>query len=379
MRRPRPPRVVVASDSFKGSRTSTQVGTAVRAGILDAVPDAEVVVVPVADGGEGTLAAALASGFEPLPATVHGPTGELVDTVVAVRAADRTVVVEMADACGLGRLPGGVLRPLETSSRGLGDAIRAALAVRPRTLVVAVGGSASTDGGAGMLSALGARIVGRGGEQLPDGGAALARVTAVDLTTIDPRLRDVDVVLAADVDSPLLGPRGAAAVFGPQKGATPDAVSVLEDALAHWASVVAPEGAGRPGAGAAGGVGFALLAVVGARRRPGVDLVLDLVGLDAVVSGADLVVTGEGSLDAQTAAGKAVAGVARRGAAAGVPVVAVCGRTSLRAKDIHSLGLESAYSLGDLEPDVSRSMTDADALLRHTGARIARERLSRPV
>lgn len=379
------PHVVVASDAFKGSAGSPEVGEAVRRGILDVVPAASVVVVPVADGGEGTVVAALASGFEPVPTTVHGPTGDPVlatlavreDPAVDVRGPDhRTVVVEMADACGLGRLPGGVPAPLKASSRGLGEAIRAALDLHPDTLVIGVGGSASTDGGAGMLAALGARLLDRSGATLGDGGAALVDLDRYDPGTLDGRLQDVDLVLAADVDSPLLGPQGAAAVFGPQKGAGPGDVARLEAGLLRWAEVTAPEAVGLPGAGAAGGVGFALLALLGARRRPGVELVLDLVGLDGALLGADLVVTGEGSLDDQTLAGKAVAGVAAAAREHGVPVVAVCGVDRLGPEAAHRLGLAGTYPLSALEPDPVRSIEQAPDLLRHIAARIARERLS---
>jgi glycerate kinase len=337
-----------------------------------------VTVVPVADGGEGTVAAALAAGFDPVTAPVHGPTGDPVTATLAVRGAgeDRTVVVEMADACGLSRLPGSHPAPLVASSRGLGEAVRAALDLRPRTVVVGVGGSASTDGGAGMLSALGARAVDAHGATLGDGGAALADVVAVDASGLDPRLGTVELVLAADVDSPLTGPRGAAHVFGPQKGATPAQVELLDAALARWASVVAPDDTDLPGAGAAGGVGYALLAVLGAVRRPGVDVVLDLVGIDAALEGADLVVTGEGTLDAQTSAGKAVTGVVRRAQAHAVPVVAVCGVDELGAEDLSAMGLAATYPLSDLEPDPGRSVRHAEELLRRQGARLAEEWLT---
>jgi glycerate 2-kinase len=371
------PRVVVASDAFKGSLTSAEVGAAVALGIRDVVPSAEVAVVPVADGGEGTVAAACWAGFDPVPATVAGPTGQPVEATLAVGpfGGRRTVVVEMADACGLGRLPDATPAPLTASSRGLGEALRAALDLEPALLVVGVGGSASTDGGAGMLAALGARVLDAAGEDLPDGGAALARVATVDTAGLDSRLGRVSIVLAADVDSPLTGPRGAARVFGPQKGATAEDVEVLDAALARWAEVVAPAAAAVPGAGAAGGVGFALMGVLGATRRPGVDVVLDLVGLDASLAGADLVVTGEGALDDQTLAGKAVTGVTRLARGRRVPVVAVCGTDLLGPARAAALGLAGVYALSDLEPDPVRSITGARELVRRTAARIARERL----
>ncbi|HQV83522.1 MAG TPA: glycerate kinase [Ornithinibacter sp.] len=415
----RAPRVVVASDSFKGSLTSLEVGDAVRLGLLDVAPHAEVVVVPVADGGEGTVAAALAAGWHAVPVAVHGPTGLSVTATVAVRdgredlapipVAEQGLIpivalVEMADVCGLGRLPDAVPAPLTASSRGLGEAIHAALDLGAAEVIVGVGGSASTDGGAGMLAVLGARLLDASGVDLPDGGAALTRLTHLDLSGLDPRLAHTSIALAADVDSPLLGPTGAAAVFAPQKGATPAEVDLLEAALTHWADTVESRpdvpistnrslqgqeggvprvtywsmGGRMPGAGAAGGVGFALMAVLGAHRRSGIDLVLDLVGLDAALTGADLVITGEGSLDAQTLTGKAVRGVATRATAHGIPVVAVCGRLALDDADLTTLGLSAAYPLSDLEPDPERSMADAARLLRHTGKRIARDWLSHP-
>ncbi len=367
--------MVVASDAFKGSLTSLEVGDAVRLGLLDVAPHAEVVVVPVADGGEGTVAAALASGWAGVAADVHGPTGEPVSATLAGRGT--TVLVEMADACGLGRLPDAVPAPLTASSRGLGEAILAALDLGAAEIIVGVGGSASTDGGAGLLRALGARLLDVDGVDLPDGGAALAGLAHLDLTGLDPRLTTTRLVLAADVDSPLLGPAGAAAVFAPQKGATAAEVAQLEAALAHWATAVEAH-PWMPGAGAAGGVGFALLAVLGAQRASGVDVVLDLVGLDSALTGADLVVTGEGSLDAQTLAGKAVRGVAQRAAAHGIPVVAVCGRLALDDADLSALGVRAAYPLSDLEADPRRSIEDAAALLRRVGQQLAREWFSRP-
>ena len=385
--------MVIASDSFKGSLSSLDVADAVRLGLLDVSPTAQVTTVAVADGGEGTVAAALDAGWEGAPVEVPGPTGDPVTATLAVlrRSGRVTVLVEMADTCGLGRLPGGVPAPLTASSRGLGVAVRGALDLGADEVVIGVGGSASTDGGSGMLAALGARLQDASGHDLRDGGAALAGLARLDLSGLDPRLATTRLVLAADVDSPLLGPNGAAAVFAPQKGATPADVAVLEAALTRWADVVSTttqvsaSGATSTnrsmlpqlaGAGAAGGVGFALLAVLGAERRSGVDVVLDLVGLEATLAGADLVVTGEGALDEQTLAGKAVAGVARRARAHGIPVVAVCGRLDLDAPGLAALGVRAAYPLTDLESEPARSRADAPDLLRRTARRIAQDWLS---
>ncbi len=375
-------RVIVGCDKFKGSLTAAQVTEAVRLGVLDACPSATVVEIAVADGGDGTVDAAVAAGFDRRHVTVSGPTAEPVSASVAVRG--RTAVVELADCCGLARLPGGVPAPLTASSRGLGEAIGYALGMADE-LIVGVGGSASTDGGAGMLTALGARLFDAGGRPLPEGGGALVDLATLDLTGLDPRLGGADIVLAGDVTSPLLGPHGAAAVFGPQKGADPDQVALLQDGLTRWAAVVCAtlgdvdegDGNGTPrhlaelaGAGAAGGVGFAALAVLGARRRPGIEVVLELANAATVFAGAQLIITGEGSLDGQSLLGKTPAGVAQVARAAGVPVVAVCGRRRLDDAALARAGFSDCRALTDLEPDESRCLREAAPLLRRLTERL---------
>ena len=320
-------RVVVAPDKFKGSLTAAQVAERVAAGLTRAAPGVDVVQVPVADGGDGTLEAALSAGYRRVPVRAEGPTGEPVDTAYAER--DGVAVVELADVSGLRRLPGGRLAARAASSYGTGQVIRAALDVGCRRIVLGVGGSACTDGGAGMVQALGGRLRDARGAEVGRGGAALAAVESLDLTGLHPALRQTEVVVASDVDNPLLGPRGAAAVYGPQKGATPEVVKELDAALAHFADVV-EEAVGRrlrdePGAGAAGGTGFGLMAFCDAELRPGVELALDSLDADRVFEGACLVITAEGRLDSQTLAGKVPVGVARRARRHGVPVVAVGG------------------------------------------------------
>lgn len=378
--------VVVAPDKFKGSLSAADVAAAVASGLRDAVPGVEVTLCPVADGGDGTLEAALSAGFERVPVRVAGPLGDPVDTAYAVRGG--LAVVELADACGLVRMPAGRLAPLTASSAGLGEVVKAALDAGCRQLVIGVGGSASTDGGAGLLSALGVRLLDADGAPLPPGGGALARLDRVDLSGLHPRVRDTEVVLASDVDNPLLGPRGAARVYGPQKGATDDDIEVLEAALSRWSRLLG-QASGRsdgaaghpaaevPGAGAAGGVGFAAIAALGATARPGIDLLLDLTGFRDRLAGASLVVTGEGSLDAQTLSGKAPAGVAAAARAAGVPVVAVAGRNLLTPDDLAAAGIRTAYALSDIEPDPARSMTDAASLLRRLSGVLAADWLAR--
>jgi glycerate kinase len=376
-------RVVVAPDKFKGSLSAAEVAAAVAAGLLAEVPSATVVQVPVGDGGEGTLAAALAAGFDRVPLRVAGPTGAPLPSALAVRG--RTAVVEMAAASGLAVLPDGVPAPLTATSLGIGQLVRAALDRGCTEVVLGIGGSACTDGGAGLLIGLGARLTDAAGRDLPPGGGSLAELHRVDLTGLDPRLRATRVVLATDVDNPLLGPSGAAAVYGPQKGATPGDVDLLEAALARWVTglsdVLGPRAgavAAEPGAGAAGGVGYACLAALDAVRRPGIDVVLDLVGFAGLLPGVDLVVTGEGSLDAQTLRGKAPAGVAARARAAGVPVVAVTGRCLLADADLRRAGIAAAYALTDLDPDPARCMRQAGPLLQRLAGRVARDTLLTP-
>lgn len=371
-------RVLVAPDKFKGSLDAADVAAAVARGIRRVDAEASVRCLPVADGGDGTLAAALAAGFERVPVEVSGPTGDAHESAFA--RSGSTAVVEMADACGLALLPPDGLAPLTASSRGLGDAVGAALDAGCREIVVGIGGSASTDGGSGMLSALGARVLGPDGEAVADGGAALADVTQLDLSGLHPALREARVVVACDVDNPLLGARGAAAVYGPQKGAGPGDVARLEDALARWADVVGATTGGdlrsAEGAGAAGGVGFAALAVLGADLSPGIDLVLDLVGFDDAVASCDLVVTGEGALDEQSLNGKAPIGVATRARAAGADVVAVCGQRALDDAALHGAGIAAAYALTEVEPDVATCIREPAPILEGLGEQIARRHLA---
>ncbi len=359
-------KVLVAPDKFKGSLTAAEVASAVASGLADVHPGLAVQELPVADGGDGTVDAAVAAGYERVRVPARGPTGEPVTASYAVRG--DTAVVELAEASGLHRLPGAPA-PLTATSAGTGDVIAAAVRAGCRRIVLGVGGSACTDGGAGMLAVLGARLLDEAGRELPFGGAALARLASLDVSGMS----EVDIELASDVDNPLYGPRGAAAVYGPQKGASPDDVERLDAALRHWASIAGPEFAERPGAGAAGGVGFAAMAVLGARMRPGIELLLDLLGFDAALTGASLVVTGEGSLDEQTLSGKAPAGVARLAAAKGIPCVAVSGRCRLSSADLTAAGISAAYALTDLEPDPGRCMAEAAPLLRRLARRLAED------
>jgi len=350
----------------------------VAAGIGRVVPSSNITMLPVADGGEGTLDAALANGFTRVDRTVNGPTGEPVATAFARKG--RTAVVEMADACGLSRLPDREPRALTASSRGLGEIIAAALDAGCRELVIGIGGSASTDGGAGMIAALGARLLDSQGAAVLDGGAALADLDLLDLSGLHPAIAESEVVVACDVDNPLIGERGAAAVYGPQKGATATDIAELDTALGHFADLVASStGADHrdaAGAGAAGGVGFAAIGVMGAQLSPGISLMLDLLGFADAVTSQDLVVTGEGSLDEQSLHGKAPVGVADAAGRAGVPVVAVCGIRQLDDARLRAAGIAAAYALLDVEPDPEICMAEAARLLERLGEQLARDHLT---
>ena len=368
-------RVVVASDKFKGSLTSAEVAAAVGAGVRRVCPDATVVPVPVADGGDGTLAAAIGAGFTLVPIVASGPTGEQVHSGYARR--DNTAVVELADVSGLVRLPEGRPAPMTATTYGTGELIAAAIDAGCTRIVLGIGGSASTDGGTGLVAALTSPRPITHLETTP-GDWEQAIACSQTPGVVAARLEGVQVVVACDVDNPLTGARGAAAVYGPQKGATPEQVVELDGRLGAWADRVA-EQTGRdlrdvPGAWAAGGVGFAALALLGAELRPGIELVLEMVGFEEQLAGADLVITGEGALDEQTLHGKAVAGVA---AASGeVPVVAVCGVNRLEPHRLQDIGVQAAYALTDLEPDVQRCIAEPKPLLERLGERIAVEHLT---
>ena len=369
--------VLVAPDKFKGSLSAPEVADCVIRGLQTVDGGIDAIAIPVADGGEGTLAAALAAGFDRVPVVASGPTGFPVQTAYARR--DGLAVIEMADVSGLGRLPDSRSEPLCASSTGTGEVIAAALDAGCTSIVLGIGGSACTDGGAGLAQALGASVLDAHGRHLPAGGAALAAIDTVDLSGVHPGVAEADVVVACDVDNPLTGPTGAATVYGPQKGASAADVALLELAMQRWAAAVAvatgSDLSDRPGAGAAGGIGFAGFAVLGGSMRSGTDLILDLVGFHDRLDGARLVITGEGSLDTQTLRGKAPAGVAAAAAAAGVRTVAVCGTSTLSPADLHDAGIDTAYPLTDLEPDVARCMTDAAPLLERLGQQIARDEL----
>lgn len=348
-------RLLIAPAPFKGSLSAAQAAVAMAAGARRAVPEnlLSLDAVPLADGGEGTLdAVQRARGGVPRSVSARDPLGRPIQAAYLMLD-DGTAVIEMAAASGLPLLAPHERDPLRASTHGTGDLIAAAVAAGARRLIIGVGGSATVDGGAGMAQALGVGLLDAAGQPLAPGGGALRQLTHIDLAHLPRNLCDVSIEVLCDVRNPLTGLTGAAEVFGPQKGATPEMVRALDEGLRHFAQAVESEGyadgglARQPGAGAAGGLAFGLAAVLGARLLPGIDVIMDLLDLRARVRAADLVVSGEGQLDGQTAGGKVIAGLARLAREAGVPLVAIAGRVAPDAAGLYEQGLSAAFSLAD--------------------------------
>lgn len=370
-------KVVIAPDSFKESLSAAEVAAAIAAGLREVWPQAELVCRPMADGGEGTLAALIAAtGGEQCERVVRGPLGEPVTAQWGWIAQSRSAVIEMAAASGLQLVPAARRDVLRACTFGTGELILAALEAGAERIVLGFGGSATNDGGSGMLRALGARFEDAEGRPLPPGGAALAQLARLDLSGLDPRLAQVDFEVACDVDNPLCGPRGASQVFGPQKGATPEQVRQLDAALGHFADVCAQtlghDERDLPGSGAAGGIGFAARSFLGASFRPGIELVAEVSGLEQALSGADLVITGEGRIDEQTLHGKTPMGVATIAKRHGVPVVALAGSLGAGYQQLYGHGIDAAFSLAPGPISLAEALAEAPRLLHQRAADIAR-------
>jgi glycerate kinase len=366
------PRIVIAPDKFKGTLTAAAAARHLADGFRAADPWIEVELVPVADGGDGWLDAFFAAGYDRVPVIASGPTGAPMRTSW-VRSG-RQAVVELAAICGLALL-GEQRAPLTATSRGVGEVIAAALAAGCDRILLGIGGSASTDGGLGMVQALGARVLDADGTDVPPDALGAERATRLELDGLRAALRTAVLEVACDVDNPLTGPDGAAAVYAPQKGADPAQIDRLDAALTRWADLVAAAtGVDHRtdwGAGAAGGVGFAAVALLGAVLRPGADLLLDALGFADRVRGADLVITGEGRLDAQTLHGKAPARVAAVAGAAGVPVVAVVGECSLGPVEVRAVGFGAVHTLRESASYLDEPLRAPGPLLQRIGERIA--------
>ncbi len=343
-------KIVIAPQAFKGSISALDVAHAMREGVLRAVPDAEVALVPVADGGDGTLETLVeGSGGTIRDTTVTDPLGQRRDSQWGAMGDGRTAVIEMARTSGLALVPPERRSPLLATTFGLGEAMLDALEAGFRRFIIGIGGSATNDAGAGMAQALGIRLLDSEGNDLPHGGAALACLDRIDVSGLDKRAVESEFLVACDVSNPLTGPEGASAIYGPQKGATPEMVAQLDAALKHFAGIVQRDvGADVdqvPGAGAAGGLGGGMMAFLGGELRTGVDIVLETVDLESHLDGADLVITGEGQMDYQTMYAKAPIGVAGRARSRGVPVIAVSGSLGEGYLHVHEHGIDAAAAI----------------------------------
>ncbi len=366
-------RIILAFDKFKGSLSSEQVARAFAEGWQSVVPDSDIVTVPIADGGDGLLQSlATALGASTRSVVAHDPLGRSISTHYATSG--DMAIIEMAQVSGVALLEAEERNPMLTSSYGLGEVMLDALDRGARHMILGIGGSATNDCGMGMLEALGYRFYDAEGEVLEASGDAMCRVARIDVANVDARLFECEIVVASDVDNVLYGERGAAWVYAKQKGATPVMIDALDRGMRSFAEVVGGDYHNRPGAGAAGGVGYALMALLGATLKPGIELVLGTVGFDALLDDAQLVVTGEGRIDRQTLMGKGPSGVLRRARSKGVPVVAVGGRVEW-CEELESSGFERIYEATPegMALDEAMQQKTAQQNICHAAMRIARE------
>ncbi len=373
-------RIIVCPDSFKGSLSSMEVADAIERGIRSITgADARIHKIPLADGGEGTVDALVgAKDGRVCTARVMDPLGREIEAFYGILDASVVAVIEMSSASGLCLLSDNERDPLITSTYGTGQLIEAALKAGALKIVIGIGGSATNDGGAGAMTALGARFLDANGRELPPGGAALIDLDRIDMSGFRFPVGRVEVEVACDVTNPLCGPMGASAVYGPQKGASSEMVEQLDAALARYAEVIkrdlGEDIADMPGAGAAGGLGAGLAAFLGAKLKSGIDMVLDVAGFDEALTSADLVITGEGRIDEQTAYGKTIGGVLKRASAAGVPVVAIAGSISGDLTALHDAGLTAAYSITSESVSVEYAMSHASELIEAMAAKCLLDR-----
>lgn len=358
-------KIVIAPDSFKESLTAKQVAQSIARGVRSQLPEAELVLLPMADGGEGTTQALVeATGGCLIRAQVTDPLGRTIQADWGMLGDGETAVIETAAASGLDRLAEHEKDPLKTSSAGTGQLILAALNQGVKRIILGLGGSATNDGGSGLLSALGGRLLDAGGQELTPGGGSLLELDRLDLSTLDPRLAETEFLLACDVDNPLTGPEGASAVFGPQKGATAPMVDHLDRALGHFATHLEQVSGSvvrdLPGAGAAGGLGIVLMALASTRLNAGVELVMDAVGLDHALQGADLVITGEGRMDSQSIYGKTPIGVAQRAKRYDCRVIALAGSVAPDADVVFDYGIDALFSVVPGVQSLETALAEAD-------------------
>ncbi len=369
-------KIVIAPDSYKESLSALDVATAIEAGFQEIYPDAEYVKLPVADGGEGTVEAMVAATQGRLvPVTVTGPLNKPVHAFYGLSGDERCAFIEMAAASGLESVPPTCRNPLVTTTWGTGELIRHALDAGVQQIIIGIGGSATNDGGAGMVQALGGKLLTADNQQIAVGGGALEQLARIDLSELDSRLADCRLDVACDVTNPLTGPEGATAIFGPQKGATAEMIVRLDRALAHYAHIIqrdlAVDVLHLEGGGAAGGMGAALYAFCGARLRPGIEIVTDALRLAELVADADLVITGEGRIDSQTIHGKVPVGVAKVAQRYNVPVIAIAGSLTADVGIVHQHGLDAVFSVIYSVCTLEEALENAADNVRMTARNIA--------
>ncbi|ANB56689.1 glycerate kinase family protein [Anoxybacillus sp. B7M1] len=369
-------KIVIAPDSFKESLAAIEVARAIEKGFREVFPEAEYVCMPMADGGEGTVQALVAATKGRIvEREVTGPLGEPVQACFGLLGDGKTAVIEMAAASGLHLVPNNKRNPLITTTKGTGELIRAALDEGANHLIIGIGGSATNDGGAGMVQALGGRLLDKHGKDLDPGGGNLAKLASIDLSSLDPRLSRVKIEAACDVVNPLIGRQGAAAVFGPQKGATPEMVLQLEQNLRHYADMIERTVGKRvhdvPGAGAAGGLGAGLLAFLNAELKRGIDIVLNAVQFERRIRGASLIITGEGRIDGQTIYGKVPIGVAKAAKPYHIPVLAIAGSLGDDCSAVLCQGIDAIYSIVPGIISLTKAIEQAEYYITQTAKNIA--------
>ncbi|HWQ80615.1 MAG TPA: glycerate kinase [Anaerovoracaceae bacterium] len=366
-------KIVIAPDSYKGSLTAKEACAAMKRGVLKAAPDAEIVTIPMSDGGEGTTRSLVDSlGGEMFPCKVLNPLGEIITAEYGILS-DNTAVIEMAEASGLTLIGKEQRDPMKSTTYGTGEMIKDALDQGCRNFILGIGGSATNDGGAGMAQALGYRLLDRNGRQIPLGGAGLAETDRIDKSAADPRIGESKFTVACDVDNPLCGENGASSVFGPQKGATAEMIGALDKNLGRFADIIERDMGiyvkDTPGAGAAGGLGAGMLAFLDANLRKGVDIVIDAVGLKSGLIGADLVITGEGGCDFQTVKGKTPYGVAKTAQQLGIPAVIIAGQIGKGAEALYDHGVVGIFTLVNGPVSLDYAIENAESLLEDAAAR----------
>jgi len=362
-------KIVIAPDSFKGSLTAVEVADAIGQGVREIFPEAKIIKIPMADGGDGTVQCLVtATGGEILREKVTGPLGDEVLASYGILGGMKTAVIEMAEASGLTLVPENKRNPLITTTYGTGQLIKAALDQGCKKMIIGIGGSATNDGGAGMVQALGVRLLDREGKEIGFGGGELKKISRIDISNLDNRLSETEVLIASDVSNPLCGPRGAARIYGPQKGATPEIIEELDKSLAHFAETIKrdlnKDVKDMPGAGAAGGLGAGLMAFLDAELKPGIEIMIEIVKLEQAIKDTDLVITGEGKIDSQTIYGKAPIGVAKIAKKYNVPVIAVAAIISDDADIVYQHGIDNLIKVSEPPMSLNESKSKKVELIK---------------